>query len=184
MNRKDVKQICVYCGSTIGSDPIYAITAKLLGEALAAEGIHLIYGGGTTGLMGVLATSLRSNGGYVTSIMPSSLVSIENAFYDANKYIEVDNFHERKMLMSRMAHAFIVLSGGPGTLEELIEQLAWFKLGIHKKPIFIVNTNGFWNPFLLLLERVQLLAVEADHRSRFILVDEPSEAVKLAIKIL
>lgn len=184
MERGGLIRICVYCGSTTGHNPIYADAARLLGEALAVAGLGLVYGGGKSGLMGILATTVRGKGGHVIGIMPSSLVTVENAFYEASEYIEVGNFHERKLLMSKMADAFIVLPGGPGTLEELIEQLAWSTLCIHDKPVFIVNTNGFWSPLIALFGRLHNRPAGADHKPGFIVVDEPDQAVKLALGLL
>jgi hypothetical protein len=116
--------------------------------------------------------------------MPSSLATAENAYYEADEYIEVDSFHERKILMSRLADAFFVLPGGPGTLEELIEQLAWSILGLHEKPTYLINTNGFWDPLITLLARVHCYPNEEDYKFGLIVVDEPVKAVAIAASFL
>jgi hypothetical protein len=168
----------------MGRDPRYAEAALRLGHTIAAAGLGLVYGGGASGLMGVLAKAAISKGGHVTGIMPSSLVNLEDAFYDVSEYHEVSNYHERKKLMFESSDAFIALPGGPGTLEELIEQLAWAELGYHQKPIFIVNVNGYWDRLLDLLKQMDKEpALGVSHEAKYIVVDEPEEAVEMFLNI-
>ena len=184
MKKKVLQNICVYCGSCNGKNEIYMNAADRLGTNIAMAGLGLVYGGGANGLMGIVAKSAISNGGYVTGVMPTSLVDIETAFRSANDYYEVDNFHERKMLMSKLADAFIILPGGPGTLEEFIEQLAWVELGYHEKPIFVVNTNGFWDPLLGLLKQIdKIVSLNGNRKTNYIVVDEPEQAIELFLSM-
>lgn len=150
-----IEGVCVYCGSGRGVDSAYAIAARKLGKALADNGIRLVYGGGSLGLMGEVARATLGAGGKVTGIIPEFLGSREHMLKDVDELIVVENMHVRKQLMFDRADAFVALPGGVGTLEELVEQLTWSQLGRHAKPIVIANINGFWNPFLNLLEHMK-----------------------------
>jgi uncharacterized protein (TIGR00730 family) len=147
----DIKTVCVYCGSGPGTNPRFIESAIALGKALAENGIRLVYGGGSIGLMGALATSVLDHGGAVTGIIPDFLTSREHALTRVQEMIVTPDMHERKRLMFERSDAFIALPGGIGTLEELVEQLTWQQLGRHSKPILIANIDGFWEPLLALL---------------------------------
>jgi uncharacterized protein (TIGR00730 family) len=146
-----IKTLCVYCGSGPGTNPRFIEAAIALGRALAENGIRLVYGGGSIGLMGALATSVLDHGGTVTGIIPDFLTSRENALTRVQEMIVTPDMHERKRLMFERSDAFVALPGGIGTLEELVEQLTWQQLGRHSKPILIANIDGFWEPLLALL---------------------------------
>lgn len=150
-----IEGVCVYCGSGKGVDTAYAIAARKLGKALADNGIRLIYGGGSLGLMGEVARATLGAGGKVTGIIPEFLGSREHMLKDVDELIVVENMHVRKQLMFDRADAFVALPGGIGTLEELVEQLTWSQLGRHSKPIVIANIGGFWDPFLKLLDHMK-----------------------------
>ncbi len=150
-----IEGVCVYCGSGKGLDSAYAIAARKLGKALADNGIRLIYGGGSLGLMGEVARAALGGGGKVTGIIPEFLGSREHMLKDVDELIVVENMHVRKQLMFDRADAFVALPGGVGTLEELVEQLTWSQLGRHAKPIIVANIDGFWNPFLKLLDHMK-----------------------------
>jgi uncharacterized protein (TIGR00730 family) len=150
-----IEAVCVYCGSGKGVDSAYAIAARKLGKALADSGIRLIYGGGSLGLMGEVARATLGGGGKVTGIIPEFLGSREHMLKDVDELIVVENMHVRKQLMFDRADAFVALPGGIGTLEELVEQLTWSQLGRHSKPIVVANINGFWDPFLKLLDHMK-----------------------------
>jgi uncharacterized protein (TIGR00730 family) len=150
-----VEGVCVYCGSGKGLSSAYAIAARKLGKALADNGIRLVYGGGSLGLMGEVARATLGAGGKVTGIIPEFLGSRELMLKDVDELIVVENMHVRKQLMFDRADAFVALPGGVGTLEELVEQLTWSQLGRHSKPIVIANINGFWDPFLKLLDHMK-----------------------------
>ena len=146
-----IKTVCVYCGSGPGNDPRFVEAAIAFGKALAENGIRLVYGGGSIGLMGAVATSVLDHGGSVTGIIPDFLTIRENALHRVQEMIVTPDMHERKRLMFERSDAFVALPGGIGTLEELVEQLTWQQLGRHAKPILIANIAGFWEPLLALL---------------------------------
>ncbi len=154
-NMSKIKTVCVYCGSGPGTNPHFIEAAIALGKALAENAIRLVYGGGSIGLMGALATSVLDHGGAVTGIIPDFLTSRENALSRVQEMIVTPDMHERKRLMFERSDAFVALPGGIGTLEELVEQLTWQQLGRHAKPILIANIEGFWEPLLALLTHMR-----------------------------
>jgi uncharacterized protein (TIGR00730 family) len=145
-----IKTICVYCGSGPGTNHHFIEAAIAFGKILAGNGIRLVYGGGSIGLMGAIATSVLDHGGTVTGIIPDFLTARENALTRVQELIVTPDMHERKRLMFERSDAFVALPGGIGTLEELVEQLTWQQLGRHSKPILIANIDGFWEPLLAL----------------------------------
>lgn len=150
-----IRNVCVYCGSADGADPVFLETATALGQALAAADIGLVYGGGNHGLMGAVARAVLSAGGRVTGIIPSFLKKRESMLEAAQELIIVDDMHTRKRLMFERADAFVALPGGVGTLEELVEQLTWVQLGQHGKPVLIADIGGFWKPLLSLFAHMR-----------------------------
>lgn len=155
MKSKKMKRLCVYCGSGSGHDPRYKAAAATLGRSMAEAGVGLVYGGGGNGLMGTVAGTVRDLGGHVTGIIPASLLEIENALENLNERYVTNGFHERKMLMFNLSDGFVALPGGVGTLEELVEQLTWTQLGHHDKPVYIVNTAGYWDLLLQMFDRMR-----------------------------
>lgn len=143
-----LRKICVYCGSSPGADPVFREAAAVFGRIMAAEGIGLVYGGGGNGLMGVIARTVRENGGHVTGIIPDFLQRREHRYDGAQELIVVPDMHTRKRLMFEKADAIVALPGGVGTLEELVEQLTWVQLDQHDKPVVIADVQGFWRPLL------------------------------------
>ena len=150
-----IQNICVFCGSAMGRDPIFEKAAADLGEAMARAGIGLVYGGGSLGLMGTVARAVAGHGGHVTGIIPGFLHKREMMFEGANELIITNDMHERKRLMFEKADAFVALPGGVGTLEELVEQMTWLQLGQHQKPILIADIGHFWKPLLVLLAHMR-----------------------------
>jgi len=150
-----IKTVCVYCGSGPGTDPRFVEAAVALGKAMAESGIRLVYGGGSIGLMGAVATSVLDHGGTVTGIIPGFLTARENALKRVQELIVTPDMHERKRLMFEHSDAFVALPGGIGTLEELVEQLTWQQLGRHTKPVLLANIEGFWEPLLALLAHMR-----------------------------
>lgn len=146
-----IKTICVYCGSGSGTNPHFIESAKAFGKVLAENGIRLVYGGGSIGMMGAVATSTLDHGGSVTGIIPDFLTMRENALSRVQEMIVTPDMHERKRLMFERSDAFVALPGGVGTLEELVEQMTWQQLGRHSKPILLANIEGFWEPLLALM---------------------------------
>lgn len=147
--------ICVYCGSGPGIDPAYAEAARVLGRSLSEHGIGLVYGGGSNGLMGEVARSVKAHGGRVTGIIPEFLGSKERMFTEANELVVTATMHERKMTMFERSDGFIVLPGGLGTLEELSEIGTWAQLERHNKPIILCNIANYWRPLLSLFDHMR-----------------------------
>ncbi|WP_150525747.1 TIGR00730 family Rossman fold protein [Roseibium sediminis] len=152
---RQLSSICVYCGSSKGVDPVYEATAIRLGQILAEQNIRLIYGGGSVGLMGLVAAATLDAGGSVTGIIPRFLEEREVMLKSVDDLIVTENMHERKMLMFQRSDAFIALPGGIGTLEEVVEMMTWAQLGQHRKPVLLANTNRFWSPLLELLNHMR-----------------------------
>ena len=146
-----MRAVGVYCGSSPGTDPAYAETARQVGALLAGLGLGLVYGGGSVGLMGEVADAVLRAGGRVTGVIPRGLFKAEVAHPGLTELIEVTSMHERKMGMFERADAFVALPGGLGTVEELTELTTWAQLRLHSKPIFTLDVNGFWQPFHRLL---------------------------------
>ncbi len=173
-----VKSVCVYCGSGKGTNPSYAAAARILGTALADNGIELVYGGGGLGLMGEVATATLAAGGRVTGIIPKFLTEREHMLRDVTELVVTHDMHERKKLMFERSDAFVALPGGIGTLEELVEQLTWSQLGRHTKPIVVANIAGFWGPFLNLLAHMKADAfIRSGLDVHFNVVDEATKIV-------
>ena len=150
-----LQKICVYCGSGCGNNPVFVQEAHLLGQEMAKANIGLVYGGGSVGLMGILAKSVLENGGHVTGIIPGFLKDREVMLADVQDLIITRDMHERKRKMFDTAQAFVALPGGIGTLEELVEMLTWAQLGQHKKPVLLANIEGFWDPLADLLDHMR-----------------------------
>jgi uncharacterized protein (TIGR00730 family) len=145
-------RICVFCGSSDGTDPIYARTAKELGRRIAEKGMGLVYGGATVGLMGILADAALAEGAEVVGVMPNVLMDREIAHRGVTHFHVVKTMHERKALMYEQAEAFIALPGGYGTLDEFVEIVTWALLKIHQKPCILINTSGYYDSFLAFLD--------------------------------
>jgi uncharacterized protein (TIGR00730 family) len=152
-----IKSICVYCASGPGNDPAFMEAATRFGRILAENGVRLVYGGGSVGLMGALAESVLDHGGAVTGVIPDFLVNREHMLLRVQERVITRDMHERKWVMFERADAFVALPGGVGTLEELVEQLTWAQLGRHKKPILILNVARFWDPLCQLLDQMERL---------------------------
>ncbi len=147
-----MKRVTVFCGSSLGTEDIYKSQATLLGQTLAKRNIELVYGGAKIGLMGAVADGVLSEGGKVIGVLPNFLKSKEIAHEQLTELILVDSMHERKTKMNELCDGVIALLGGFGTLEELFEMLTWAQLGLHKKPIAILNINGFYNPLNVMIQ--------------------------------
>ncbi len=152
---KKIKTVCVYCGSGPGTNPNFIKAATAFGKTLAQSDVGLVYGGGSIGLMGAVATGALDAGGKVTGIIPDFLTARENALKRAQELIVTPDMHTRKQLMFERSDAFVAFPGGIGTLEELVEQMTWAQLGRHTKPILMANIDGFWNPLLALLAHMK-----------------------------
>jgi len=146
--------VCVYCGSRDGNNPAYAAAADALGHGLAVRGWRLVYGAGDVGLMGRVARGAQAAGGDTFGVIPTHLLQREVGKRDLGTFIITETMHERKKVMFMNADAVVVLPGGAGSLDELMEVLTWAQLGLHAKPIVLLNTDGYWNPLLTLLQHV------------------------------
>ena len=146
--------LCVFCGAHFGADPATRDTAVRLGALLAREGITLVYGGGGVGLMGLVANAALSGGATVVGVIPNFLLQREAGHPALSETVVVETMHERKLRMFERSDAFVVLPGGIGTLEEFFEVLSWRTLGLHSKPIVIVDQGGYWQPLAALLRGV------------------------------
>jgi uncharacterized protein (TIGR00730 family) len=151
---RQIGQLCVYCGSSTGADPRYLTAAHELGAGLAARGIELVYGGGRNGLMGVVADAVLAGGGRATGIIPVHLQHREVAHTGLSELVVVADMHQRKRVMAERADGFAVLPGGVGTLDETIEILSWRQLGLHDKPLVIIDIAGYWSPLAALFDHI------------------------------
>jgi uncharacterized protein (TIGR00730 family) len=149
-----INSLCVYCGSSTGLDPRHAKTAVALGKLMARENITLVYGGGRVGLMGVVADAILDADGKAIGIIPTMLKTVELAHAGLTELIAVDTMHARKHRMFEIADAFAILPGGLGTLDEAFEIITWRQLGLHDKPILLIDSGGYWRPFRDLLAHV------------------------------
>jgi uncharacterized protein (TIGR00730 family) len=151
MGGSPAKSVCVFCGSSDAARPEYIEAATALGRALAAARLKLVYGGGGVGLMGATAKAAHAAGGEVLGIIPTFLIGKERAL-ETVEHVVVANMHERKMLMYERSDAFVILPGGIGTLEEVVELLSWRRLELHEKPVVFWNPDGFWAPLFALFQ--------------------------------
>ena len=172
-----MKRIAVYCGSSPGNNPAFKQAAVQLGKVLAERQITLVYGGGSVGLMGILAESTIDQGGKVIGVIPQAIADMEVAYTDIQDLRVVEDMHTRKALMAELADAFIALPGGMGTIEELTEILTWAQLGFHEKPCGLLNIAGFYNQLLKFMDRlVEDQFVAPEHRS-MLMVDETPQGL-------
>jgi uncharacterized protein (TIGR00730 family) len=149
-----IRRLCVYCGSSGAVDEKFRAAATELGENLATAGVEVVYGGGRIGLMGLLADAVLAGGGRVVGIIPAALRDAELAHRGASELVIAGSMHERKRLMAERADAFAVLPGGTGTLDETFEIVTWRQLGLHDKPIFLVDIGGYWRPLIELFGHI------------------------------
>lgn len=170
------KSICVYCGSADGLDQIYLDAARILGGLLANRGIELIYGAGKTGLMGALADGMLDSGGIVTGVVPENLNQPQLIHAGLSKLEVVPDIHARKARMSQLAEAFITLPGGYGTLDELFETLTWAQIGLHAKPVGLLNTGGYFSPLLEMIDRARSEKfIYDEHRDLLVSSSDPAD---------
>ena len=175
-----MKSLCVYCGSSSGSDPAYAAAARELGQLLAAQQIELIYGGGRVGLMGTLADAVLDAGGRVQGVIPQSLADREVAHHGLTQLHIVETMHQRKALMAELSDGFLALPGGLGTFEELFEIWTWAQLGMHGKPIGLLNVAGYFDLLLQFLDHaVSQQLLKPVHRAVLSVSTGPAEMLRV-----
>ena len=149
---RTIKRICVFCGSQAGAREVYGEQARALGRAMAERGIGLVYGGGGIGMMGAVADAVTEARGEVIGVIPYALASKERARRDVDIRV-VNTMHERKAMMAELSDAFIAMPGGFGTLEEMMETITWGQLGIHQKPVGLLNVAGYYDPLIAMIDR-------------------------------
>jgi uncharacterized protein (TIGR00730 family) len=178
-------RLCVFCGSSQGTNPVYAGAARRLGGQMAARGLGLVYGGGHIGLMGVLADAVLASGGEAIDVIPRALVERELAHDRLTALHVVDTMHQRKALMADLADGFAALPGGFGTGDELFEILTWAQLGLHGKPIGLPNVAGFFDPLLAWLDRGVVEGfLRPEHRTLRRVPDEEDALLRLLVEVL
>lgn len=148
-----MKRICVFCGASTGADPRHAEGARALGRAIAGRGLELVYGGGSVGLMGAVADAALGAGGRVTGVIPQVLQIRELAHRGLSDLRVVGSMHERKALMAELSDGFVALPGGMGTLEELAEVLTWAQLGLHARPVGLLDVGGYYRPLIAFFDQ-------------------------------
>lgn len=177
-----MKSLCVYCGSRAGNDPDFLKAAQFIGREAAKRDWRIVYGGGKLGLMGATAGAARDAGGRVFGIIPDFLVDLEGVL-DGVDHIVVKTMHERKIRMFDESDAILTLPGGIGTLEELIETVSWARLALHRKPIIVLNLNGFWEPLKTLLNHIVVEGLAAPELlGDLVFVDRVEEVFPLLAK--
>ncbi len=175
----EIRAVAVYCGSSLGARPEYAAAAQEMGALLASRGVTTVYGGGDVGLMGVLADAALAGGGKVVGVIPSALVDLEVAHAGLTELVVVESMHTRKAAIAERADAFIALPGGLGTLEEFCEALTWSQLGIHRCPMGLLNTGGFYDPFIELMDRMTAEGfIRPGHRANALSAATPLELLE------
>jgi uncharacterized protein (TIGR00730 family) len=176
----NIKRLAVYCGSAVGSQPVFADATRATARAMADVGVDLVYGGGRLGLMGLIADGVLELGGKVYGVIPQALVDIEVAHTGLTELHTVANMHERKAKMTDLADGFLALPGGIGTLDELFEAWSWNALGYHAKPFCLLNVEGFWDGLIEFVEHAhQSGFLSAQRRKQLLVATTPDEALKL-----
>lgn len=179
--RSKLRRVAVYCGSADGSRPEFRAEAAALGAAIAAAGLGLVYGGANVGLMGAVADAALAGGAEVIGVLPEVLAGREIAHKGLTRLETVGTMHLRKARMVALADAFLILPGGYGTLDEMLEIVTWSQLRMHSKPCILINTLGYWEPFLKFLDStVEAGFLKAENRALLLVAADASEAVELA----
>ena len=174
-----MNRICVFCGSKTGTNPLFLETAVELGRVLAQRGLGLVYGGASIGLMGAVADSVMGCGGRVVGVIPEAMATKEVAHEGLSEMHVVSSMHERKSMMARLADGFVALPGGFGSFEELLEMITWAQLGIHRKPVAILNVSGYYDPLIQLFERaIEEGFIKPRNRQLVVVKQEPDELLE------
>ncbi|PIL13694.1 hypothetical protein P775_27410 [Puniceibacterium antarcticum] len=177
-----MKSICVYCGSRSGADPAFAEQATALGRGIAQEGWRLVYGAGDVGLMGVVARAAQAAGADTFGVIPEHLLKWEVGKTDLTRFIVTETMHERKKVMLMNADAIVVMPGGAGSLDEFFEVLTWRQLGLHAKPILLMNVAGYWDPLQGLLDHVVQQGFADESLLGFVQSEASADAVLAALR--
>ncbi len=176
---RDLMILCVYCGTAYGADPAYLAAARATARLFAAQGIGIVYGGATVGLMGAVADAALAAGGKVIGVMPQALVDREIAHMGLSEMHVTQSMHERKALMEQLSDGFVALPGGPGTLDEMVEQWTWGLLGIHAKPCGFLNVKGYFEPLRAMTRRMVADGFVAEQYAEMLIFsDDPAELIE------
>jgi uncharacterized protein (TIGR00730 family) len=179
-SKQPIRRVAVYCGSADGTNPAFVAEARALGAAIAAAGLGLVYGGANIGLMGAVADAALARGAHAIGVLPEVLVGREIAHDGLTQFELVPTMHARKARMVELADAFLVLPGGYGTLEELLEVVTWAQLGMHAKPCILINTAGYWDGLLAFLDTAVAAGfVKAKNRGLVQVAANAEEAVRM-----
>src|ERR1700678_1005001 len=179
---KAPRRVAVYCGSANGNDPAFLAEARALGAAIAAAGLGLVYGGASTGLMGAVADAALAGGAEVIGVLPDVLAGNEIAHAGLTRLELVSTMHERKARMAELADAFLVLPGGYGTLEELLEVVTWAQLRLHAKPCILINTSAYWDGLLAFLDTAVAAGfLKPKNRALLVVVNSAADAVQMLV---
>jgi hypothetical protein len=183
MGNNKMKRICVFCGSNTGAQVAYTNIAQQLGKAIVSQGMGLVYGGGDVGLMGVIANAVLQEKGEVIGVIPHALAKKEVAHQGLTELRQVANMHERKAMMGELSDGFIAMPGGFGTFEELFEVVTWAQLGLHAKPIGLLNVEGFFDLLLKFLNHVhQEHFIQTKYRHLIIKSHSPEKLLRMLIQ--
>lgn len=175
-----MKSIAVFCGSSMGNSPLFPVATEQLGALMGANGIRLIYGGAQVGLMGVIADAVLKTGGEAIGVLPGFLGSKEIAHHGLTELLMVDSMHERKQKMSELCDGVITLPGGYGTMEELFEFITWAQLGLHSKPIGLLNVDGYYDALVKLVDdMVRFELLKPINRDMLLISSDPKELLQL-----
>jgi uncharacterized protein (TIGR00730 family) len=182
---ESARRVAVYCGSADGNDPAFLLEAAALGQAIAAAGMGLVYGGASIGLMGAVADAALVGGAEVIGVLPDVLAEKEIAHARLSRLELVSTMHQRKARMAELADAFLILPGGYGTLEELLEAVTWAQLALHAKPCILINTIGYWNGLLTFLDTAVAAGfLKSKNRNLLLVADTARNAVALAKSLI
>lgn len=174
-----MRRVCVFAASRSGNDPAYLHAAQKLGEELVKERLELVYGGAQVGLMGAVANTVLKQGGVAIGVMPTRLFDMEVAHQSLTKLYEVDGMHERKAKMGELSDAFIALPGGYGTWEELFEVVCWGQIGIHRKPVGLLNIKGYYEPLFHMIEKaVEAGFIPPAHQQLILCEEDPAVLIR------
>lgn len=178
-----MRRVCVFCGSKVGHNSLYRDAAQTLGKLLVERGLGLVYGGGSVGLMGVIADAVLAAGGEVIGVIPEMLATKELLHTGVQQMHRMHSMHARKAKMAELADAFIALPGGYGTFEELLEMITWAQLGIHRKPVGLLNVAGYYDPLVQFVDHAIAEGfIKAKHRELIVVADEPGALLDVILK--
>jgi uncharacterized protein (TIGR00730 family) len=178
---RDIRSVCLFCGASVGTRPAYVAAARSLAETLAREGVGLVYGGGSVGLMNEAANAALLAGGRIVGVITRQLMAREIGHAGLTELHVVETMHERKALMARRSDAFVALPGGFGTFDEMCEMLTWNQLGIHAKPVVMLNVEGYFDGFLAQLQRARADGLlRAEHREVLLVADRVEDVLPCA----